>query len=74
MRVRNFRDARSIVAKAITNYMAQDPEGVARHVSGVDMAFDSGAVEYSLTAHRSWSTAVTVHGEQVPIAIVKRWW
>jgi hypothetical protein len=74
VRVRNFRDARSIVAEAIANFMARDPEAVARDTSRVNLAFDSGAVEYELIAHGSWVTAVTVHGEPVPIAISKRRW
>jgi hypothetical protein len=40
----------------------------------VNEAFETGAAEHSLTAHRTWSTTVTVDGEQVPIAIKKRWW
>jgi hypothetical protein len=74
VRVRNFRNARSIVAEAITNFMARDPEAVARDASTVNVAFDSGAVEHALIAHGSWVTTVTVHGEPVPIAISKRWW
>lgn len=74
MRVKNFRDARSIVATAMTNFLAQDPEAVASDASSVNLAFETGAIEHSLTAHRTWSTAVTVHGEPVQIAIKKRRW
>jgi hypothetical protein len=74
VRVKNFRDARSVVARAITNLMAQDPEAMARSAMVVNEAFDSGAAEHSLIAHLSWSTTVIVDGEQVPIAIRKHWW
>jgi hypothetical protein len=74
VRVKNFRDARSVVEKAITNLTAQDPEAMARSAVVVDAAFDSGAAEHSLTAHLSWSTTVSVDGAQIPIAIRKRWW
>jgi hypothetical protein len=74
VRVKNFRDARSVVARAITDLTAQDPEAMARSAVVLNEAFDSGAAEHSLTAHHSWSTTVTIDGEQVPIAIRKHWW
>lgn len=75
VRVGNFRDARSVVAEAITGILARDPEAGARGAVTVNMAFDSGAVEHSLTAHGSWSTTVTVAGKPLTLAIVrKRWW
>jgi hypothetical protein len=55
--------------------MARDPVAVARGAMTVNMAFDSGAVEHSLTAHGSWSTTLTVDGEPVRLAVIrKRWW
>lgn len=74
VRVRNIRDARSMIAEAITSYMATDPEAVARDAMTVNLAWDSGAVEHSLIAHGLWSATLTVHGEPVPIAISKRRW
>jgi hypothetical protein len=74
VRVKNFRDARAVVARAITDLTTQDPEAMARSAVVVNGAFDSGAAEHSLTAHLSWSTTVSVDGEQIPIAIRKRWW
>jgi len=38
----------------------------------VNQVFESGAAEHSLTAHGSWSVTVTVHGEPVLSAIVKK--
>jgi hypothetical protein len=72
VRVRNVRDARSVVAEAMTNFLARDPEGVARGAMTVNEAFTSGAAEHSLTAHGRWSTTVTVDGEPVLLAIVKK--
>lgn len=74
VRVKDFREARSVIAKAITDLMARDPEAMARSAAVVNEAFDSGAAEHSLTAHLSWSTTVSVDGEQIPIAIRKRRW
>jgi hypothetical protein len=75
VRVKNFRDARSVVAEAITGLMARDPEAVARSAMTVNMAFETGAAEHSLSAHGSWSTTVTVDGEPILLAIIKkRWW
>lgn len=74
VRVKNFRDARAVVARGITNLTAQDPEAMAKSAMVVNAAFDSGAAEHSLTAHLSWSMTVSVNGEQIPIAISKHWW
>jgi hypothetical protein len=71
----NFRDARGAIAEAVTGFLSRDPEGGARSAVTINAAFDSGAVEAMLTAHGRWSTTVTVDGEQVSLAIVKRrWW
>jgi hypothetical protein len=72
--VRNFRDARSVIAEAMTGLMARDPESVARDAMSLNQAFESGAAEHSLTAHGRWSTTVTVHGKPVSLLIVKRRW
>lgn len=72
--MKNFRDARSVVAEAITGLTAHDPEAVARSAMTVNAAFESGAAEHSLTAHGRWSTTVTVHGEPVLLAIIKKRW
>jgi hypothetical protein len=75
VRVKNFRDARSVVVGAITDLLKQDPEPVARVAMATNQVLESGAAEYSLIAHSSWSTTVTVHGEPVELAIIKkRWW
>jgi len=75
VRVKKFRDVRPIVAEAITTFLAQDPEAVARDAIVANQAFESGAAEHSLTAHGNWSMTLTVNGEPVLLAIVKRrWW
>jgi len=70
--VKNFRAARSVVAEAVTSLLARDPEAAARDALMVNQVFESGAAEHSLTAHGSWSVTVTVHGEPVLSAIVKK--
>jgi hypothetical protein len=76
VRVKNFRDARSVVAEAITDFMAHDPESIARGAMVANQAFETGAVEHTLTAHGSWSMTLTVNGEPFLLAITKkrRWW
>jgi hypothetical protein len=74
VRVKNIRDARSVVAEAMTNFLARDPEAVALGAMTVNAAWDSGAAEHSLTAHGRWSTTVTVDGQTVLLAIKKHWW
>lgn len=74
VRAKKFRDARSVVADAITDLLARDPEAVARHAVVVNQAFESGAAEHSLTAHGRWSMTVTVHGDPVLIDIIKKRW
>jgi hypothetical protein len=71
VRVKNIRDARSVVAEAVTNLLARDPESVARGAMTVNQAFETGVAEHSLTAHGRWSTTLTVDGEPVLLAIVK---
>ena len=39
VRVKTVRDARSVVAEAITSMMARDPEAVARDASTVNVAW-----------------------------------
>lgn len=73
-RVKTFRDARSVIAEAITDLMARDPESVARDAGSVNVAMETGAAEHSVTAHGRWATTVTVDGEPVPLAIVKTRW
>jgi hypothetical protein len=73
-RVKNFRDARAVIAAAITDLMGRDPESVARDAITVNTAMDSGAAEHSLTAHGRWGTTITVNGASVPLAIVRTRW
>jgi hypothetical protein len=74
VRARNFRAARSVVIEAITTMLAEDPNSIAGGAMIANQAFESGAVEHSLTAHGSWDTTVTFHGEPVLVAVKKRWW
>jgi hypothetical protein len=74
VRAKNFRDARSVVAEAITNFLADDPEAVAGSATSVNLMFETGAVEHSLIAHGSWSTTVIVNGEPVQMVIIKKRW
>jgi hypothetical protein len=63
-----------VIAAAITDLMARDPEPVARSAVSVNEALASGAAEHSLTAHGRWSATFTVGGEPVPMTIVKKRW
>jgi len=75
VRAKTFRDARSVVAQAITDLMARDPESAARDAMTVNLAMESGgAAEHSLTAHGRWSATLTVNGETVPLVIVRKRW
>ena len=75
VRARSFRDARAVIAGAMTDFMARDPESVARDAGPVNEAMSSGAAEHSLIAHGRWSTTVTVDGQSVRLVIVrKRFW
>lgn len=74
VRVKNFRDARSVVAEYVTSLTARDPEAMARGAMVVNEAFESGAAEHSVVAHGRWSTTLTVGGESVLLAVRKHWW
>ena len=75
VRVKKIRDARSAVIDAITTMLAQDPDSIAGGAMMANQAWESGAVEHSLTAHGEWSATLTFHGEPLLVAVKrKRWW
>jgi hypothetical protein len=74
VRVKNFRDARSVIAEYVTSLTTRDPEAMARGAVVVNAAFESGAAWHSIVAHGRWSTTLTVGGESVLLAIGKHWW
>ncbi len=74
-RVKNFRDARSVVAKAVTDLLENDPDSPAGGAMMANQALTTGAAEHSIAAHGSWSVTVTTRGEPVEITITRRrWW
>jgi hypothetical protein len=74
VRVKDFLEVRSVIAEAVTRLMAIDPEGVAQGAGSLNLAWDSGAVKHSLTAHGTWSTPLTVDGEEIVLRIVRKRW
>jgi hypothetical protein len=58
----------------ITDLMARDPDAIAGGAMVVNQAFETGAVEHSLTAHGRWSETVTVDGEPLQLTIRRHWW
>jgi hypothetical protein len=75
VRVKTFPEVGPVVMEALTSFLAQDPEAVARDAMMANSAFTNGAVRHSLDAHGQWRMDVTVHGEPVAIVIRKRrWW
>ena len=74
-RVKTFQEARAVVAEAMTSFLAQDPEGAAESAQMANRAFSVGTVQHALDTHGSWRTSLTVHGEPIVVAVVKRrWW
>ena len=71
-RVKTVREAGVAVMEALTGFLADDPEAVARDVMVARNAFGAGAVEHSLVAHGRWAMSVIVNGEQIPIVIVRK--
>jgi hypothetical protein len=71
-RVKTVREAGVAVMEALTGFLADDPEAVARDAMAARNAFGAGAVEHSLTAHGRWDMSVTVNGEQIPIVIIRK--
>lgn len=70
-----MQEVQSVVMEALTNLLAQDPEGAAVGNMTANHAFSAGAVQHELVAHGSWRMSVTVHGESVPVVVVrKRLW
>jgi hypothetical protein len=72
VRVKTFQEVQAVVAEALTGLLAQDPEAAAEGVMMANRAFSVGTVQHALDAHGSWRTSVTVHGERVPVVVVKK--
>lgn len=73
-RLKTFQEAGAVVAEAVTDLLAQDPEGAAEGAMMANRAFSAGTVQHALDTHRSWRTSVTVDGEPVPVVVKKRLW
>jgi hypothetical protein len=71
VRVKTYQEVGPVVMEALTSFLAQDPEAVARDAMVANHMFTEGAVRHALDAHGSWRMSVTVHGEAVPIVVVK---
>ncbi|MFI6288431.1 hypothetical protein ACIBCM_27415 [Streptomyces sp. NPDC051018] len=75
VRVHSLPDAQLAVMEYITDLVARAPEAASQGALMANKAFSAGTVERALNTHGSWHTVITVHGEQVKIAIAKRrWW
>jgi hypothetical protein len=72
VRVKTFREVGPVVMEALTNLLAQDPEGAAEGTMMANRAFSVGTVEHALDTYGSWRTSVTVHGEPVTLVVVKK--
>ncbi len=72
VRVKTFQEVGAVVVEAVTNLLAQDPEAAAEGAMMANRAFSVGTVQHALDTHGSWRTSVTVHGETVPVVVVKR--
>lgn len=56
---------------AVTDLVAEDPEGASTGALTANRAFASGAVAEALDVKGEWRTIVGVHGEPIRLAIVK---
>jgi hypothetical protein len=58
-----LREIRDEVAKRITGWLADDPEGMALDAQTVNMAFNTGAVQEAIDLRGEWYTVVGVHSD-----------
>jgi len=72
VRVKTIQEVEYVIMDALTNLLAQDPEAAAEGARMANRAFSVGTVQHTLDTHGSWRTIVTVHGEPVPVVVVKR--
>jgi cytochrome c-type biogenesis protein CcmH/NrfG len=72
MRAKTLQEVEAVVMEALTNLLAQDPEAAAEGVMMANRAFEVGTVQHALDTHGSWRTSVRVHGEPVPVVVVKK--
>lgn len=72
VRVKTLKEAGLVVMEAVTNFLAEDPDGAAGGAMMANREFNGEEVQHELDAGREWRTIVMVHGEEVPIVIKKR--
>ena len=71
VQAKTFQEVQAVVMEALTSLLAQDPEAVAKGAMMANRAFEVGTVQHALDTQGSWRTSVTVHGEPVPLVVVK---
>jgi hypothetical protein len=52
VRVKTFQEAGAVVVEAVTNLLAEDPEGAAEGAMMANLAFSEGTVQHALDTHR----------------------
>lgn len=65
-----LQDVSAAFKRAVTDLVAEDPEGASTGALTANRAFASGAVAAALAAQGVWRTIVGVHGEPVRLAII----
>jgi hypothetical protein len=65
-----FAEVSAALKGAVTDLVAEDPEGASTGAMTANRAFASGAVSEAIAASGEWRTIVGVHGEPVRLAII----
>lgn len=66
-----LQEVQAVVMEAATSLLARDPEGAADGAMMAHRAFSAGTVRHALDTGGSWHMSLTVHGEPVPVVVVK---
>lgn len=65
------QDIQTAVSTALTDFLAQDPEGVAMSAMSANQAFQDGATVATLPEGGHWDLPLWVHGERHTIKVTR---
>lgn len=67
----SMREVQTAAAGAVTNLLAQDPDGVAMSAQQANTDFQSGTVEAAVASTGEWQCPIWVHGDATTLRVVR---
>ncbi len=66
-----LQEVQAAVSVAVTDLLAQDPDGVAMSAVQANRDFQAGTVEATIASTGEWKCPLWVHGQAQTIAVMK---